>query len=126
MKKITVLLLVAFCAGFWPVGSVLAEGKDVLQDRTVRDNPHYSQDSEIQWLKVLITDEESGKTKVKVTLPIALVELFVRAADERHLRVNREAYDVDIKEIFQELKKLGPMALVEIYEKGETIKIWLE
>ena len=128
MKKIALLLLVAFCVGLWPVGFLLAEDIDRLQDikKAVKDNPNYNQNMEVRFLKVLITDEESGKTKVKVTLPIALVEIFIKAADERHLRINREEYDVDIKEIFQELKKIGPMALVEIYENGETVKIWLE
>jgi hypothetical protein len=36
--------------------------------------------------------------------------------------------DLDLKELFQSLKKAGPMSIIEIYdeEDGHEVKIWLE
>lgn len=128
MKKVVILLMIVFVISQIPVQRAFAEDKDVFQGikKAVKDNPNYQDGTEVKWFKVLITDEETGKDKVKITLPLSLVEIFVRAANDKHMRVHRDEYDLDLKEIFQELKKLGPMALVEVYEEGEIIKIWLE
>lgn len=128
MKKIVILLVVAFAISLLPAQKAFAEDKKVFQDikKAVKENPNYQDGSEAKWFKVLITDEETKKDKVKITLPLSLVELFIRAAHDKHMQIHREDYDLDLKEIFQELKKLGPMALIEVYEDGEIIKIWLE
>lgn len=74
----------------------------------------------------MITDNQTKKTKVKVALPISLVEIFMECANDEHLRIDREELDLDLKNLFEELKKLGPMNLIEIYEEDETVKVWLE
>ncbi|MGB3860658.1 MAG: hypothetical protein WA915_01135, partial [Candidatus Aminicenantaceae bacterium] len=78
------------------------------------------------WFKVLVTDAQTKKDKVKITLPISLVEIFMKCADNKNLKIDREEYDIDLKELFAELKKVGPMALIEVYENDEIVKIWLE
>lgn len=127
MKKIASIILLLFVVSLIPLGFTQAEEREDFQKvkKAVKDNPNYSAENEAKWLKVLIQDDETKKAKVKITLPLALVEIFMRTAD-KHMCVDREGYDIDIKELFAELKKLGPMALIEVYEDGETIKIWLE
>ena len=128
MKKIASIALLLFVVSLIPLNFAQAGTREDFQKvkKAVKGNPNYSSGNEAKWLKVLITDNETKKDKVKVTLPLALVEVFMRAADDKHLCMNRDDYDIDIKELFAELKKLGPMALIEVYEDGETIKIWLE
>lgn len=128
MKKIASIVLLLFVVSLIPLNFAQAGAREDFQKikKAVKDNPNYSSGNEAKWLKVLITDNETKKDKVKVTLPLALVEVFMRAADDKHLCMNRDDYDIDIKELFAELKKLGPMALIEVYEDGETIKVWLE
>jgi len=107
---------------------VLADSDDDLQavKKAVKENPQYDPGKEAKWFKVLVTDAQTNKDKVKITLPISLVELFMKCADNKNLRIDRDEYDIDLKELFAELKKVGPMALIEVYEDDEIVKIWLE
>jgi Leu/Phe-tRNA-protein transferase len=114
--------------GFVSLGAAFADSNDDFQavKKAVKDNPQYDPGKEAKWLKVLVTDTRTNKDKVKITLPISLVELFMKCADDRNLRIDRDEYDIDLKELFAELKKVGPMALIEVYEDDELVKIWLE
>lgn len=95
--------------------------------KAVKENPAYNAGKTAQWFKVLVTDSRSGKDKVRITLPIALVEAFARCSEgHRNLRIDREGMDIDLGQLFAELKKLGPMMFIEVYEEDETVKIWLE
>jgi hypothetical protein len=54
------------------------------------------------------------------------VELLVNCADEKHLKFRDDRCDVDLKTIFAELKKVGPMDLIEITDDDALIKVWFE
>ncbi|MFQ6082365.1 MAG: hypothetical protein ACE5WD_03285 [Candidatus Aminicenantia bacterium] len=82
-------------------------------------------DEEVKWFKILVIDNFTKKNKVKVTLPISLIEIFLRGCKDSKFQLENEC-EIDIREIFQELKKLGPMTFIEVYEKDETVRIWLE
>jgi hypothetical protein len=128
MKKNTVFVLVLILMGFFSAGAVFADSDDDFQavKKAVKDNPQYDPGKEAKWFKVLVTDMQTNKDKVKITLPISLVELFMKCTDNKNLRIDRDEYDIDLKELFAELKKVGPMALIEVYEDDEIVKIWLE
>jgi len=128
MKRITIFVLALILTGFFSAGLVFADSDDDLQavKKAVKDNPQYDPGKEAKWFKVLVTDAQTKKDKVKITLPISLVELFMKCADNKNLRIDRDEYDIDLKELFAELKKVGPMALIEVYEDDEIVKIWLE
>lgn len=61
-----------------------------------------------------------------MTLPVALIEVFIECTEDKNLKIKRDNCDVDLKELFQELKKLGPMSVIEIYEEEVTLKVWFE
>lgn len=128
MKRITIFILVLIMAGFFSAGIVFADNDDDFQavKKAVKDNPQYDPAKEAKWFKVLVTDTQTNKDKVKITLPISLVELFMKCTENKNLRIDRDEYDIDLKELFAELKKVGPMALIEVYEDDEVVKIWLE
>ncbi len=128
MKRITVFVLALILTGFFNAGAVFADIGDDIQaiKKAVKENPQYDPEKEAKWFKVLVTDAQTKKDKVKITLPISLVELFMKCADNKNLRIDRDEYDIDLKELFAELKKVGPMALIEVYEDDEIVKIWLE
>ena len=95
--------------------------------KAVKDNPVYESSKAPQWFKVLVTDSKTGKDKVKMTLPIALMEAFAKCVDDgKGLKIDREELKINLGELFAELKKLGPMMFIEVYEEDETVKIWLE
>ena len=128
MKKVTGLVLIVFVLSFFLPNLLLAEDKDDIQaiKKAVKENPNYKAGEEVKWFKVLVTDNKTKKDKVRITLPISLIETFLKCSQEKHLKINRDECDIDLKELFAELKKLGPMVLIEVYEDEETVKVWLE
>lgn len=128
MKKITASVLAVMVLSFVSMNFLSAEDTSTIQaiKKAVKENPKYNAGSEVKWFKVLITDTRTKKDKVKITLPISLIELIAKHSNEKNLKVNRDEYDIDLKELLAELKKLGPMALVEICEDDELVKVWLE
>jgi len=128
MKKAAILVLVVFVLSLIVIGFLFADSKDDYQEikKAVKKNPNYKAGEDVKWFKVLVTDNETKKAKVKITLPIKLFEVFVECAKDEHLRINRDECDIDLRELFNELKKAGPLNIIEIYENGATMKIWLE
>jgi sugar phosphate isomerase/epimerase len=128
MKK-TVLLAAAVFGLALVLGTfALADSRQDLQaiKKAVKDNPNFEPGKEVKWFKVLVTDTKTNKDKVKITLPLVLVEAFVKCADNKHLRIDDGDCDIDFEALLAELKKVGPMALIEVYEDDETVKVWLE
>lgn len=80
----------------------------------------------MKWFKVLVTDNKTKKDKVRITLPIFLIETLLKCVDEDDLNIDMDECDINLKELFAELKRLGPTVLIEINEDGETVKIWFE
>jgi hypothetical protein len=128
MKKIAVWTLAVFMLGCFAAPVVKAEKKDDLQaiKKAVKENPAYEAGKDVKWFKVLVTDAKTNKDKVRITLPIAIVEAFLRCADNKHIRMNRKDCDIDIGALFAELKKVGPMSLIEVMDEDEIVKVWLE
>ena len=128
MKKVTALILGVLILNIIAIGILHAERDDDIQaiKKAVKENPQYKRGTEAKWFKVLVTDIRTKKNKVKITLPVSLIELIMKCTDDNHLRVNRDEYNINLKELFVELKKLGPTALIEVYEDEEVVKIWLE
>ena len=128
MKKATFTVLAVFALALALGGIALAEGPDDIQaiKKAVKENPNYEPGKEVKWFKVLVTDNKAGKDKVRITLPLSLVEACVKCADDKHLGLDKGDVDIDFGQLLVELKKVGPMAIVEIYENDETVKVWLE
>jgi hypothetical protein len=128
MKKVASLVLIFFVLGVFLPNLLLADSKDDIQTikKAVKKNPGYKAGEEVKWFKILVTDNETKKDKVKISLPISLIEILLECVDEEDLDIDGDECDIDLKELFAELKKLGPAVLIEVYEDGETIKIWFE
>jgi hypothetical protein len=94
--------------------------------KAVKENPAYVKGQEVKWLKVLITDKRAKRDTVKITLPLVLVEAFVRCADDKHVRMHDADCDIDFQALLAELKKAGPTALIEISDDDAVLKVWLE
>ncbi len=128
MKKKIIILVSMMVFSLSLMSPVMAENRDDIQaiKKAVKENPNYQAGQEVKWFKVLVHDTKANKDKVKITLPISLVEVFIKHSQDKDLKINRDEFKVDLKELFAELKQLGPLALVEIYEDDEVVKVWLE
>ncbi len=127
MKKTTLIILAVLGIGLVVAPAIAANHDDfkVIQ-KAVKQNPAYEEGKEVKWFKVLITDGKTNEAKVKVTLPIALVEVLINCTDSRHFKIDDGNCDIDLKAVWAALKQAGPMALIEIQEDGAIIKVWLE
>ena len=128
MKKVASLALIVFVLGVFLPNILLADHKDDIQTikKAVKKNPDYKAGEEVKWFKLLVTDNKTKKDKVKITLPISLIETLLKCVDDEDLNIEGDECDVDLKELFAELKKLGPTVIIEIIEDDETVKVWFE
>jgi hypothetical protein len=132
MKKTAIAILALFLLGAAAPPAAAADHRDfkVIQAAVKKSpNPEYVEGREVRWFKVLITDSRSSDAKIKLTLPVALIELILSSDATRHVRFDdgkRGPCEVDLKALWTELKKAGPMALVEIEDDGAVVKVWLE
>ncbi len=128
MKKVASLVLIVFVLGVFLPNLLLADSKDDIQaiKKAVKKNPEYKAGEEVKWFKVLVTDNKTKKDKVKITLPISLIETLLKCVDEDDLNIDMDECDINLKELFAELKRLGPTVLIEVIEDDETVKIWFE
>ena len=128
MKKIQVLALVAVTISFLLATFVLADSRDDIQaiKKAVKENPSYEAGKEVKWFKLLVTDNKTNKVKVQITLPLSVVEVFLKCAGEKPMKIHGDECEIDLKELFKQLKEIGPMSIIEVYEDDETVKVWLE
>jgi hypothetical protein len=127
MKRTTIVILALFALGAIAAPALAANSKDfkVIQN-AVKRAPAAEKGQEVAWLKVLIQDTRSSEARVKLTLPIALIEALLACTDGKHFKVDDGDCDIDLKAVWTALKKAGPLALVEIKDDGAVIKVWLE
>ena len=126
MKKIAIwtfvgLLVVVFAAP--AAGAEKGQDLKVIK-KAVRENPSYRPGREVTRFNLEIRDTRAHREKVRITLPLALFDLVLKCADNERLRL--DDCDVDIRELFEEMKKAGPTALLEIEDRHGSIKIWLD
>lgn len=128
MKRI--LLITALVLGilFLTVEIFPAVDKDDYQviKKAVQESGKAEQVKEVKWFKVLVTDSRTGKEKVRITMPVALVEIFARCAENKKVRLGGDACTLNLEQLLAELKKVGPLAIIEVNEEDETVKVWLE
>jgi len=126
-KKLIVsaLVLSIFLAGPVFAGRHETDDFQAIQ-KAVKQNPSYEPGKEVKWFKVLVVDTRTNKERIRVTLPIALIEAMVKCCGEKDFRMGDSDCDIDFRTLLQEIKKAGPMALIEVMEDDELIKVWLE
>ncbi len=130
MKKFIIITVILWGLGLAPAAGLRADihdDADVIR-RAVKSNPHYQEGKEVKWFKLEVTNTVTDKVEVKITLPISLLEIIMKSSSDRDMHIDRDDLDLDMKELFQSLKKAGPMSIIEIYddEDGHEVKIWLE
>jgi hypothetical protein len=128
MKKAASIVLILFVLGVILPSFLLADSRDDIQTikKAVKKNPEYKAGEEVKWFKLLVMDNETKKERVKITLPISLIEILLECVDEEDLKIDEDECEIDLKELFAELKRLGPAVLIEIIEDDEIVKIWFE
>lgn len=128
MKKVAILVIIIIAISLLLVTVLLCDSRDDIQAirKAVKKNTAYKPGQEVKWFKVHVTDNTTKKDKVRIKVPVALIEYFIDCASEKDLKIKRDDCQVNLKELFQDLKKLGPMSVIEVYEEEVTLKVWFE
>lgn len=128
MKKTAIIVLVVVVVSLILAGILLAREDFDIQSvkKAVKTNPAYRAGQEIRWFRLLITDNRTKKHKVQMTLPVSLIEILMKCTKNEDLNIDCENYELDLQELWTELKKAGPMSLIEIAGEEATLKIWFE
>ncbi len=122
-----------------------AEDLKVIRQAVVRE---YGQESRRQpitprWVKIWIKNEQRPDEEIKITLPVALVDLVVAKAalirkdrtksfdcedDFAFLRKARwqRATRIRFLDVWRELKSLGPGSVIEVRGEESFCRVWLE
>jgi len=127
MKKIALALAVVLVLGLAAAPLAAIDNKDLqVIKKAAQEDPASAPGRTPKWFKILVQEGPTNKETVRVTLPIALVELFIKSSRNHCVRFHDSDLDLDLAQVWDELKKMGPMAIVEVQDHGERIKIWLE
>jgi hypothetical protein len=126
MKKFTVCLTVLLFGLVMVTGlRAAADDYKVIKNAVKSEESSRANQGDVRWFKIQVTDRHGDKEKVKITLPIALVEMMINACPDEKFDIDHGC-KIDIRKVWNELKKAGPLALVEVEDHGETVKIWFE
>jgi len=128
MKRINAFILtfvLFFAFSFNAITAKRHEDYRIIK-KAVKKNSHPRQPYEVRWFKLLVTDLWDEEDKIRVSLPLSFIEGILYCSDAEDLHIDCEGYDFNIKDWFDDLKKAGPMSLIEIRGDDVLIKIWLE
>lgn len=126
MKKIIVITIVALTA--LALSLFAAAGPDDFQaiSRAVKENPSAVAGRPVSSFRVQVTDIRSGKVDVQITLPIAVINILDDCLGREGLRIHENGCSVDLRDLFREIKSLGPSMLIELTGREASVKVWLE
>lgn len=122
MKKIAVWMVMVLMASALAFAAA-ADDYQVIKNAV--KGPSASGAKAPLFFKIEVRDRKSGHDDVKITLPVALVEIMLEAGGEEKIKLDCGRC-VDLKKIWASLKAAGPLALVQVEDKDATVKIWLE
>lgn len=122
MKK--KLIVVIFMVSFLLVGTLPAVADSADDYKVVKKATKNPTGSEVTWFRIEVTDKATNKAKVKIKLPVSLIEVLADCTEEEFKIGGKNK--INLKKILHELKKSGPMTLIEVDEKDAHVKIWFE
>lgn len=122
MKKLILVIFIIFTL----VGGTSTVFADSADDYKVikKASKDKQKSGDLTWFRVEIVEKTGKKGKVKIKLPIFLVETLADCTDGTINLENKGKFD--LKRVLADLKKYGPMTLVEIESDDADIKVWFE
>jgi tetratricopeptide (TPR) repeat protein len=74
---------------------------------------------------VVVIEGGAKQPKVELTLPVSLAQLAIAALDESARKEIRKK-GIDVDNVWESLKRLGPTNILVFRDGGNTVKIWIE
>jgi len=126
MKKTAAWILAGLLALTFIVPAAAADNRQDLKviKRAIRENPDYRAGREATRFNLEIKERGFHRDKFRLTVPLALFDLFFLCAGEERIRL--EDCGIDIRALYEELRKAGPGVLLEIQDGRGSFKVWLD
>ncbi len=100
-----------------------AEAAELLSavDKTGRPSPESFHG---RWMRVVVSDQGTGKEKVRVTVPLGLVEVALRLG----ARFVPSSVPLDPQEVLEAIRSGEPGKIIEVedLEHGERVEIYVD
>lgn len=116
------LIVLVMAAGLFASS---ADDYKVIKNAVKSQESSRSGQKSVQWFKILVTGKDGDREKVKLSIPVSLVEMMINSCPDKKFHVEHGC-QIDIQKVWNDLKAAGPLALVEVEDHGESVKIWLE
>ncbi|MGD0782059.1 MAG: hypothetical protein ABSA30_04265 [Candidatus Aminicenantales bacterium] len=129
MKKTAIALLVVLSAAWIAAPSSASErnrGELNAIRKAVAEAPDPEPAGAPHWFKLVVTDDRCHKDVVRLSLPIGLCELFLGKCRDTRVKLDRCLSEINLAEIWSELKRDVPHTVIEVSSGKETVKIWFE
>jgi hypothetical protein len=110
-KKLVVVLMVVLAV---LATSFILKGDSAEDYKIIKRSAKGKKISNPTWFKLEITEKHSKKAKVKIKVPVALIDLMADCIDEDDVKVKKDGCDIDLKKVIKILKKHGSSTLIEI------------
>jgi hypothetical protein len=81
---------------------------------------------DVIWLHVEVKDQGGDHTKVKINVPLSLIEVVVDSIDRREFmsRLEEKAPSLDIPRLWREIRKAELDEFVTVESDKEQVKVW--
>ena len=87
--------------------------------------PTAAREKKAKWFRIRVTDEERGKQKVSVNLPIGLVDIGLKIGT----KFSPELREVGTDQIFEAIDAVKTGAhgkIIDVQENGEHVEVFVE
>jgi hypothetical protein len=111
MKKnivVTIVIIMTFMAA-----SFLVRGDSADDFKVIKKAVKGKKITSPTWFKLEVTEKRSKKSKVKIKVPVALIDFLADCVDD-DIKVKKNDCDIDLKKLMKILKKHGPMTIIEV------------
>lgn len=119
---LVIFVMVTFMAATLPVLGDSSSSEDYKVIKNAVKGKKKSGD--IAWFRIEVTDKKTKKAKVKIRIPIGLIDLL--ADCDKDIKIDQGKCKINLKKIIEELKKNGPMTLIEVDDEDGYVRIWFE
>ena len=129
MKKTATALLIVLAAALLAAPSMASEKNRkelTIIRKAVADTPTPEPAAKPRWFKLVVTDDRCHKDVVKLSLPIGLCELFLNKCHDTKVNLDHHLSEIDLDDIWSELKHSALRTVIEVSSGKETVKIWFE
>lgn len=88
--------------------------------------PTLAASKSVIWMRVEVLDQGGEHSKVKINLPLSLIEVVVDSIDKREFMAEFEEDhpSIDIKKLWGQIRKMDAQEFVTIESDEENVRVW--